>query len=101
MVGLGIIDFLSVILSPLMRPLFRCSGQASFVWIVSVSSGYPAGARLVSMLRQNRKIDVIEAQRILSFCSTSGPLFILGAVAVGMLGSLEGGTVILVSHYLA
>lgn len=101
MVGLGIIDFLSVILSPLMWPLFRCSGQASFVWIVSVSSGYPAGARLVSMLRQNRKIDVIEAQRILSFCSTSGPLFILGAVAVGMLGSLEGGTVILVSHYLA
>ncbi len=101
MIDLGIIDFVSVLLNPLMRPLFRCSGKSSFIWIMSAASGYPSGARMVGSLIRENKLDVDEGQRILAFCSTSGPLFMVGAVAIGMLGTVEGGRVILVSHYLA
>lgn len=36
---------------------------------------------------------------MLTFCSTSGPLFMLGAVGAGMLGSPAAGAVIALSHY--
>ena len=99
MVGLGAVDFLSVLLDPVMGPLFRCPGCSSFIWVMSVTSGYPTGARLVALFRKQKRITADEAQRILSFCSTSGPLFMIGAVAIGMMGSPESGTIILFSHY--
>ena len=101
MAGLGVVDFLSVLLDPVMGPLFRCPGCSSFIWIMSITSGYPTGARLVSIFRKQKKISVDEAQRILSFCSTSGPLFLVGAVAVSMLNSPESGTILLTSHFSA
>lgn len=101
MIGLGVVDFLSVLLTPVMGPLFRCSGSSSFIWIMSITSGYPTGARLVALFRKQGKLCVDEGQRILSFCSTSGPLFMMGAVSIGMMGSLEGGKIILFSHYCA
>ena len=101
MAGLGVVDFLSVLLDPIMGPLFRCPGCSSFIWIMSITSGYPTGARLVSMFRKQKKITVDEAQRILSFCSTSGPLFLVGAVSVSMLNSPKSGTILLISHFSA
>ena len=101
MAGLGGVDFLSVLLDPIMGPLFRCPGCSSFIWIMSITSGYPTGARLVSMFRKQKKITVDEAQRILSFCSTSGPLFLVGAVSVSMLNSPKSGTILLISHFSA
>lgn len=101
MTGLGVVDFLSVLLNPIMRPLFRCPGSSSFIWIMSMMSGYPTGARLTAMFCKEKRITACEAQRILSFCSTSGPLFMIGAVAIGMMGTKEGGLVLLISHYLS
>jgi sporulation integral membrane protein YlbJ len=101
MTGLGVVDFLSVLLNPVMGPLFRCPGSSSFIWVMSITSGYPTGARLTALFRKQKRITAEEAQRVLSFCSTSGPLFMMGAVAIGMMGSPEGGTIILASHYIA
>ena len=100
-VGLGMVDFLSVLLNPVMGPVFRCPGSSSFIWIMSMTSGYPAGARITALFLKQKRITAYEAQRILSFSSTSGPLFIIGAVAIGMMGTVEGGTIILISHYSA
>lgn len=99
--GLGMVDALAVLLSPVTGPLFRCPGRGAFVWAMSAVSGYPMGARLVSKLIQSKDLTAAEGQRILSFASTSGPLFIVGAVATGMLGSLAAGRILLVTHYLA
>lgn len=99
--GLGMVDALAVLLSPVMGSLFRCPGRGAFVWAMSAVSGYPMGARLVAKFTQSGEITGAEGQRILSFASTSGPLFIVGAVATGMLGSLAAGRILLVTHYLA
>lgn len=97
----GVIDFLSIPMHSIMRPIFRCPGQASFVWIMSMTSGYPVGAKLTATLLARGKITLVEAQRMLSFCSTSGPLFMIGAIGTGMLGSSQAGSIIAASHYIA
>lgn len=99
MIQLGIVDFLSSLLTPIMKPLFNCSGHSSFVWIMSITSGYPMGARLIGSLYEDGSITKVEGQRMLAFCNTSGPLFMIGAVGIGMLGSPEAGKIIAISHY--
>src|SRR5690554_4825106 len=86
MTGLGVVDFLSILLAPVMEPLFRCPGSSSFIWVMSMTSGYPAAARLTAMFIKQKRINPSQAQRILTFSSTSGPLFMVGAVAIGMMG---------------
>lgn len=99
MIAIGIVDFMSVILTPIMKPLFGCPGSSSFVWAMSATSGYPTCARLVTSLRKQNKIDKIEGQKMLAFASTAGPLFMLGAIGIGMLNSPKLGRLIAISHY--
>ncbi|NMA96080.1 MAG: sporulation integral membrane protein YlbJ [Clostridiales bacterium] len=101
MISLGVVDFLSALLSPIMRRLFGCSGVSSFVWVMSATSGYPTSARIVSSLLKQKKIPSQEGQKILSFSSTSGPLFMIGAVGIGMLNSPNAGKIIAISHYIS
>lgn len=101
MIQLGFVDFLSAMLNPIMKPLFNCPGHSSFVWIMSMASGYPMGAKLVASLYEEGSISKVEGQRMLAFCNTSGPLFMIGAVGIGMLQSPKAGKIIAVSHYTA
>ncbi|SDZ01948.1 sporulation integral membrane protein YlbJ [Proteiniborus ethanoligenes] len=100
LIGLGVVNFFGVLLEPIMYPLFGVSGKGSFPFVMSISSGYPVGVTLVSKLRNENIIDKIEAQRLVSFCSTSGPLFMIGAVSIGMFRNPAIGTLLASSHYL-
>lgn len=82
LVGLGLVKFIGVLIEPIIRPIFNVPGEASFIFAMSITSGYPIGVKLTSNLRRNNVITQSEAQRIISFCSTSGPLFMIGAVAM-------------------
>lgn len=107
----GISLWLSDVL-PAMLPFFICVNFLNFIgvirylprsifpFIMSVLSGYPMGAKLIGDMYRSDSIDKKEAKRLLSFCSTSGPVFIIGAVGVGMLGSHEAGIIAAVAHYL-
>jgi sporulation integral membrane protein YlbJ len=100
-VKLKFIDIIGLIINPLTKKLFNVSGKSSLVFAISTVSGYPVGAKLASELRQSNEISRYEAQRLVSFCSTSGPLFIIGAVAIGMFNDASIGYLILLCHYLA
>lgn len=84
----------------LFRRIFNAPGSSAFVFIISITSGYPMGAKLIGDLHRLGEITRVEAMRMLCFCSTSGPLFLLGTVGVGMLHSTRAGALIAVSHYL-
>ena len=101
LIGLGVIDFIGTMLEPVMRPLFKTPGHSAFVYVMSIASGYPVGVKLTCSLREKGMCTRAEGQRMLTFCSTSGPLFMIGAVAIGMFGSRLAGTIIAVSHYLS
>ncbi len=101
LIGLGVVRFIGALLEPIMRPLFNVPGEGSFAFAMSITSGYPVGVKIAGRLRQEGSITRGEAQRMVAFCSTSGPLFILGAVGVGMFESPQVGVALAICHYLA
>lgn len=101
LMGLGAVHFIGVILEPLMRPLFNVPGAGAFAMSMGLASGYPMDAVITARFRQNRLCTSIEAERLLSFTNTADPLFMFGAVAVGMFGRPDLGAVIALSHYIS
>lgn len=101
MMGLGVIHFIGVLLEPLMRPLFRIPGEGAFAAALGLAAGYPLGAKLAGNLSRARLCTDIEGERLVSLANTADPLFLVGAVAVGMFGLPGIGGPLAVSHYLA
>lgn len=101
LIGLGVVKLIGILLEPVMRPVFNVPGEGAFAFAMSVTSGYPVGAKIICKLYKQRALTTHEAQRLMSFCSTSGPLFIIGAVGVGMFHSGVLGLFIAANHYFA
>ncbi|MCI2253213.1 sporulation integral membrane protein YlbJ [Domibacillus sp. PGB-M46] len=99
MIGLGVIAFFGSILSGLMRFFFRIPGPAGVTWMLSLASGFPAGARMAAQLRTEQSITRTEAERLVAMAHSSNPLFILSAVASGFLKSPETGLLLASAHY--
>lgn len=100
LIGFGVVSLLGVMFEPLMRPLFRVPGAGGFVWAMGLASGYPAGAKLTTRLRQEEQLSKIEAERLASFTNYSNPLFMFSAVAIGFFHKPELGLLIALCHYL-
>lgn len=81
--------------------LYGESGISLYVQLMSFLSGYPIGIKIISELKENGVIDGKNATKMSTFCSTSGPLFIVGAVGVNMFHDKNVGLVLLLSHLLS
>ena len=101
LINIGFVNLIGRFLEPLMRPIFNLPGIAAFPFTMSIVSGYPMGSKIVSSLRKNNLVTKTEAERMVVLSSTSGPLFMLGAVTVGMLNNPSLAPLILYPHYLA
>ncbi len=100
---LSTLDFMPKLvkpLAPISNKLFKTPPLSMYVFIMAVLSGYPVGAKMVADLYMQGKISKQDAFRMTSFCSTSGPMFIIGAVGIGMFSSAKIGYVLFVSHVL-
>ncbi len=100
-VNLGLIRFIGVFLEPIMRPLFRLPGSSSVVIVMGFTSGFPVGAILCKKLYDEKLLTANEAERLVSFTNNSSPLFIIGAIGVGMFASPVYGYLLAFSHYLS
>lgn len=101
LMGLGVVHFIGVLLEPLMRPLFNVPGVGAFAMSMGLASGYPMDAVITCKFRKNQLCSAVEAERLLSFTNTADPLFMVGAVAVGMFGMPELGITIALAHYIS
>lgn len=99
--NLGITANLSNKLSKPTAFLYNVNGVASFVQLMSFISGYPVGAKLIAELYKERIITSEEGSKISVFTSTSGPMFVIGSVGIGMFSSKKAGIILLVSHLLS
>ena len=70
-------------------------------YLLSILSGYPMGAKLISDMKKDGQISTDEAKKMMSFCSVSGPMFIIGTVGIMMLNSTKAGVIILASNIFA
>lgn len=100
LISLKIPENIARLFTPTAKFLFNTSGYGAYVFIMSIFTGYPSGAKITSDLIRENKITPMEGQKILTFSSTSGPLFIIGTVGAGMLGSRESGYIIFICHIL-
>lgn len=96
----GVINGITKTFSPLMKKVYNCPSESSYVFFMSIITGYPVGSKLIADLYNQGTISKAEASRITAFCSNSGPMFILGSVAIGMFSGRRMGIVILISHIL-
>lgn len=101
MMGLGVVHFMGTLLEPVMRPIFKVPGVGAFALAMGLASGYPIGAKITSELRRDNLCSQIEAERLISISNTADPLFMIGAVAVGMFGMPQLGITIAGAHYLS
>lgn len=100
LLSLGVVHFLSVLLEPVMRPIFNLPGAAAFVVAIGYTSGFPIGASLTANLRKKRLCTRLEGERLISFTNNASPLFIFVAVSVGMFHQPSLGIIIASAHYL-
>ena len=84
-----------------MRPLFNVPGCGAFAVALGITSGYPVGAKISNELYESGECTKTEAERLLAFTNTSGPLFIISAVGNGMFGNQQIGILLLITHFLA
>lgn len=99
LLGLGLVHFIGGLFDPMMRPVFRIPGYGGFVMAMGFAAGYPVSARLTSQLWDKQLINRDEAERLVAFTSTSDPIFLIGAVAVGFFHIPSLAVIFALSHY--
>lgn len=95
---LGTVFKISKRFSPISQKLFGTPGVSLYCFFMSILSGYPIGAKIIYDLYNKNLISDEDAKRMSIFCTTSGPVFVIGAVGVGMLHSFKLGILIYISH---
>lgn len=94
------IEKISKIFTKPMHKLFNCPGISAYVFLMSILSGYPMGAKIITDLYNSNSISQNDAKKMLSFCSTSGPMFVVGSVGVGMFCDIKVGLILIICHLL-
>ena len=101
LVKIRFVNFLGILLEPIMQPLFRLPGCSSLVVVMGFTSGFPVGAILTRKLYEQKMLTSNEAERLFAFTNNASPLFILGAVGVGMFANPAVGYLLAIAHYLS
>ncbi len=101
LMDMGVVHFMGVLTEPIMRPFFNVPGTGAFTFTMGIASGYPLGAALSARLRDAQLATKTEAERLMCFCNTSDPLFMTGAVAVGMFKRVDLAGIIISAHYIS
>jgi hypothetical protein len=84
-----------------MKKLFYLPGEASFVIISSMTSGFPSSAKFIKNLLDEEILNTNEAEYLLTFTHFSSPLFVIGFIGCTTLGEKELGYIILLSHIIS
>lgn len=97
----GFVNILGELTKKIMNKVFYLPGEASFVIIASMLSGFPSSAKFVKSLLEDQKINTEEAEYLLSFTHFSNPLFVIGVIGSTMLKSKKLGFIILFCHIIS
>lgn len=104
LIGTRVLLFLNTnSLSILDKPCYKLfkTKNSGKIFFLSMISGYPIGAKLICEAYKSNSIQKNHAKKMLSFCSVSGPMFIIGSVGLGIFKSVKLGYLMLLSHILS
>ena len=80
------------------KVLFKAPKISSYIFLMSIISGYPVGAKIISEYHKKGLISTKQACKLSTFCSTSGPLFVIGTVGTVLFGDVKLGYILFLSH---
>ena len=79
--------------------ILRLPGEAAFIMAAGYSAGVPVSASLIAAQYRGGSIEKKQAERLLAFAANVSPLFLLSAVALGLLGNERIGPPLLMVNY--
>lgn len=91
----------SPFLSPLMTDLYRLPGSAGSALLMGFLGGYPVGARTAADLYRLGYLTRDETERLLTFCDSASPAFLIGVLGNGVFGGARAGIWLLLIHVLS
>ena len=100
LISYGFVDLIGEIFKKLTNKILYLPGEASFVIIASIFSGFPSSAKFIKGLLDEKKISIENAEYLLSFCHFPNPLFVMGVISRSILNNKTLGTIILASIFL-
>lgn len=95
------LQFISTITSKFYKincKLFNAPKISSYIFFMSIISGYPVGAKLISEYYKMGFLTSKQANKLCTFCSTSGPLFVIGTVGTSLFLNTKIGYIMFFSH---
>jgi len=98
---LGTVFKVSKRVSGVSQKLFGTPGVSLYCFFMSILSGYPIGAKIIHDLYSKDLITEEDAKRMSIFCTTSGPIFVIGAVGTSLFGEYKIGVILYLSHILS
>ena len=101
LVRLGFGQWLAPDMAGLMASLFRLPGCAGSALLLGLVGGYPIGARTAAELYASGDLTRQEAERLLTFCNNSNPVFLISVLGVGVFGSVRAGLWLWLIHVCA
>lgn len=81
--------------------LFRLPKESFIVILLSLTGGYPVGAKGIHSLYKNGKITESEAERMSLFCVASGPGFLVTYLGCAMMRSPRSGYILLAAQTIS
>ena len=96
----GIAHFIGDLVHPITKRLFKTSSISGFVFIMSLLSGNPSSAIIISHLYEEGALSQREAQHLLAFCVFSNPLFCIGTIGITYFHNVTIGYIVFISHVL-
>lgn len=75
MVRLKLTDKFSMIIYPIVKPLYRVGKNVCYAMLMGFLCGFPMGARVVDDLYIRSMISKREAEYLLAFCNNIGPVY--------------------------
>lgn len=101
LINYGLVELLSEALKNFMNKVFHLPGEAAFVIIGSLISGFPSSSKYINELLDQEKISVKNAEYLLKFNHFSNPLFVMGTVGTLLLNNKKLGLLILLVHIIS
>lgn len=92
--------YLGTVFNPLFKFLFNTGGNISFIFLLSIFSGFPSNAKYTKELYLNKYINNKEAAYALAYTFFANPLFIINMTRE-IFNSSRITLIILLSHYLS
>lgn len=91
--------YLSKLFGNLFNRIYHLSGNSSFCFFMSLTSGFPGNSKLIKDALDNQDIDIYEANRLLTMTHFANPLFIIYTVG-NLFKDQNIGLIILISHFI-